>query len=121
MSVVKLSVSRCSTVECNSTTFQPQRSSSGTEQLPLCHYCSACSGLVGGVSDVLCHMACVVASLVCSSGLCQVEKEMEEFSLAWKDDNAETFINGEFLVKCVCVCVYGCVCCESQPECAECV
>ena len=28
-------------------------------------------------------------------GLCQQVKEMEEFSLAWKDDNAETFINGE--------------------------
>ena len=32
------------------------------------------------------------------SGLCRVDKEMQEFSLAWKDDNAETFINGEFLV-----------------------
>ena len=58
-------------------------------------------------------MVCVVASLVCSSsGLCKEEKEMEEFSLAWKDDNAETFINGEFLVKrtCMCVCVCVCVC-----------
>ena len=55
-------------------------------------------------------MICVVASLVCSSsGLCKEEKEMEEFSLAWKDDNAETFINGEFLVKRTCVCVHACM------------
>ena len=80
-------------------------------------------------------MVCVVASLVCSSsGLCKEEKEMEEFSLAWKDDNAETFINGEFLVKrtCVCVCMRACmhlcvyVCvyacaCDVKTMCVQCL
>ena len=86
-------------------------------------------------------MVCVVASLVCSSsGLCKEEKEMEEFSLAWKDDNAETFINGEFLVKrtcvcvcvCVCACVHACICvrtyvcvyacaCDVKTMCVQCI
>ena len=28
------------------------------------------------------------------AGLCRKPVEMEEFSLAWKDDNSDTFING---------------------------
>ena len=34
-------------------------------------------------------------------GLCRKAYEMEEFSLAWKDDNADTFINGR-----ICICIW---------------